>query len=209
MEARQDFSGLRLLLESCRLEYDDATVPPGLALRALQEGVITDHAYVAALFDQYFSSPGPMQIDNRAMHQFTLGFIEAHRLFTEGDYDRAIPLLREDWKSLGGYMDEAWFTPITRMLVSMYEEKGNLDEATTLLEKTIQRRHSAFLGIRDWQIAELRWQLFQLYRRQGRLDEAEQTRQLLRDSLRYADPDHPILAQLVQSERDSLASLLQ
>jgi hypothetical protein len=195
MAARHDLTGLRLQTESC-LEYHD---PPELwvAMKALERGVITDHDYVTALVDRYYRSPGRMQIANKALHEFTLGYIEAHRAYKEGDYDEAIPLLRENWESLGR-MDASWFSPITRILVSMYEKEGNLDEATALLEKTIQRRREAFFPFFGWQITEQGWQLFQLYRAQGRLDEAEQTRQLLRDSLHYADPDHPVLLQLDQ-----------
>lgn len=87
-----------------------------------------------------------------------------------------------------------------------YEQKGDHGNGIRVLEEAnrplaTDRRHYAAANAR----LHIRSRLASLYRKAGRVQEAEQIEQQLRERLTYADADHPILRQLQQSQKVAAA----
>src|SRR5262249_32029715 len=84
-------------------------------------------------------------------------------------------------------------------LARTYERQGKFNEALKVLLRASQSKGKTFscAGVPSgqWWLSD-RLQLADLYRKMGRLSEAEQVENDLRKMLVYADADHPIVRAL-------------
>lgn len=175
-EAHQDVRALRAaLLEQLRLK---AEVGPNTVARLARAGLVRQAKVALKMISAW---PYPADTD-----------------FAAGEIALAQGRLPEAVAKLGAAVEayrehESKYELLAAMaLAKALERQGKTEEAIRVLAAAVESADPIF-GTRD---ARLR--LAQLYRVQGRPKEAERLEQTVRQSLAFADPDHPLLRELRQ-----------
>jgi tetratricopeptide (TPR) repeat protein len=107
----------------------------------------------------------------------------------------AIPLLEEAVQH-ASILRQWYLFGASEELAEAYEQTGRLDDAIRTLEP-LERDHRFE---EEFMLAptHARYHLWQLYRKAGRLQDAAKIESEFRELSRFADPDHPYLAQFRQ-----------
>jgi len=94
----------------------------------------------------------------------------------------------------------------SQMLARTYEKQSNLDAALRVLRQASDAKGKAYNCLSGGPMNGVWWladelQLADLYRKMGRVSEAEQVEDELRKMVIYADADHPIVLELKKREQ--------
>ena len=102
--------------------------------------------------------------------------------------------------------DQIWIRALaSEALAQIREEEGDLEEAVALLESVHWGRVQAFFNESGFDWMQRQLLRARLYRKVGRMQEAEEIEAELRKLLAYADADHAILRQLKRTEDVAVA----
>lgn len=130
--------------------------------------------------------------------------IEGEDALAHRQTQKAITLLEKGTETMHMLPTGAFYTG-TEALARAYEEQGNFDAAVRVLLQAIDAKDktyncfSGFVNGAWWLRDEL--ELANVYRKLGRVLEAEKVEDELRKMLIYADADHPILLELKKRDR--------
>ncbi len=127
---------------------------------------------------------------------------------SRGQTRKGVALLEKGLEAIHPFRIGAFYLG-SETLAQAYEKQGNLDAALRVLQRAADAKGkdcpSIGLTAGHWWLRE-ELQLADLYRKMGRVAEAEKVEDELRKMLIYADPDHPILREL-QKREHSLAAV--
>ncbi len=102
--------------------------------------------------------------------------------------------------------DQIWIRALaSEALAQIREEDGDMEEAVALLERGRWGRVHAFFQESGFDWMQRQLLRARLYRKMGRMQEAEEIVAELRKLLAYADADHAILRQLKRTEDVAVA----
>ncbi len=124
--------------------------------------------------------------------------VTGEKLLAQGQAAKAVPLLRKGMKAARFEAMPVYFFDAD-WLARAYEKQGNLLAAVQVLEGASANRAAVnfsvpMAGVPFWMQDEM--DLARLYRRLGRVQDAERIENELRKLLVYADPDFPLLVEL-------------
>jgi hypothetical protein len=141
------------------------------------------------------ASPRWQSIHTRAIVNILAGEIALSR----GQTTEAISLLQGDLLASRWIYSPAFFMA-SESLADAFERQGDLQKSLLTLEDAAREKAIAYEGGGSigYYWLRVQWRLAQLYRKMGRLEEAEKVEAELSKMLAYADPEHPILLQLKQ-----------
>ena len=132
--------------------------------------------------------------NSRDMGPAYIARIEGELAFAEGHYEEAVPLLTralELSRDDGNLLDEL---RVARRLAEAHVARGELAEGVRVLEGASTKRHvllaDAFFPAVEWLFVQE--QLADVYRRTGRVADAQAIATELRQLLALADDDHPL-----------------
>jgi len=124
---------------------------------------------------------------------------QGERALAQGKTAQAIPLLQQGVRSLQ-YTGETSGVLYAgaESLAAAYERQGDFPAALGVLEEA-SRENETIVPTRVFWL-RIKSQLARLYRKLGRVEDAQKIEAELLSTLRYADADHPILRQIRQVE---------
>jgi tetratricopeptide (TPR) repeat protein len=132
---------------------------------------------------------------SRSDMEVILNVIAGEIALARGESDTGIQLLRENlqrYQSLPYPREFLTYFLGSQALARELRHRGELVEAAQVLEKALIPEFSKYTeGI--WVNLHNRWNLIQIYRQLGRIDQSKELLAELKALLRYADKDHPIL----------------
>ena len=136
--------------------------------------------------------------------------IEAAGKISQGDLEAGVSLLHQS-VALNRTQGYALFFTASQFFAEVLLQRGDAKRAIEVLEVASREKRRAYPWGRRGGMSGAAWLLVQerlaeLYREQGRDDEARAIESEFRQLLQFADPDHPILAQLPPRESE-VASL--
>jgi tetratricopeptide (TPR) repeat protein len=128
------------------------------------------------------------------MGYWFIDVVQGHLALTRGELDLGISTLQEELEKCTTRAPQLYFVGSVG-LAEAVREKGNLRQATALLEQAAHARARAYpFAGPFWMDASFR--LAKLYRQSDRISEAQAIEEELRKLLEYADSDHYILQEL-------------
>ncbi len=174
-------------------------------LRALVLAVSDDRARLRGWLQSRFQAPelaervGSLWVDAglltkaRAVITRTPSLIyEGQLALADGNHPEAIRLLTLAMSQAGGYGDTGEFRA-ARTLAEAVVQVGDIDRAIAILERQSTRRHDTLSGASSgYEWLRVRAQLAKVYRRAGRVADAEMVEGELETLLTLADQDHPL-----------------
>ena len=142
-----------------------------------------------------------MRKHNNPEHR--LDVVRGELFIARGRTQEGIALLEKKLEAMQEFPSQVFYLG-SETLARTYEKQGKFNEALRVLLRASEAKGKTFM-CRDvpsgqwWLSDEL--QLADLYRKMGRVPEAEQVENELRTMLTYADADHPIVLALKKRER--------
>jgi DNA-binding winged helix-turn-helix (wHTH) protein/tetratricopeptide (TPR) repeat protein len=125
------------------------------------------------------------------------GFVkisQGEMALAQGRTAQAILLLEQGVKSMQSAIDTIFLYPGSESLAAAYEREGDLSSALRVLEEAARGDEISNPPRVFW--LRVKAQLARLYRKLGRVEDAQKVEAELLRLLAYADEDHPILRQL-------------
>ena len=130
---------------------------------------------------------------------FELNVLAGEIALAKGESDTGIQLIREtlqrNKKGMAYTYSYLIYLLGSQSLALALGNRGDLVEAAEVLEKALAHEDSKYAET-IWINLNNRWNLVQIYRQLGRMDQSEKLLAELKSLLRYADEDHPILTSI-------------
>lgn len=197
---RDDHAALRSSLRRLARRPKDVW---GFALLMARGGLYSEADSVVQKFSRLSKRyPGPPP-DYESMHEISRGGL----LVAEGKMAAGIPSLRDGMQLMQGNTGDVYFLG-AESLAQAYEKEGNMTAALQVLEDASANRSLADINYGDggamyaapyWMHDQM--DLARLYRRMGRVKDAQKIEAEMRKLLAYADPDFPMLVELKQLQK--------
>ncbi len=173
-DLRGDGKAMRHYLQ--RLMAAHGNMGPATAARLARSGLISDSEGLAS---SLVSDRSPCSVQ----------FAKGELALALGETLEAVPLLQNSFESCWESRGSNFFL-VSRALARALVRQGNVSAAIEVLK----RATSADAHLKPDRLqAHLKYQLLQIYRTQGREDDARRTETEIRALLAVADSDHPVL----------------
>jgi serine/threonine protein kinase/Tfp pilus assembly protein PilF len=131
--------------------------------------------------------------------QIFMRTVEGEIALSRGRTAEAVSLLEKSVPAVRWNSSTAFFIDSVSLAEAL-ERQGDLQKAVQVLESASQAKPIAYdaIGSTGQYWLTVQWRLAQVYRKLGRIDDAQKIEAELSRMLAYADPEHPILLQLNQ-----------